>query len=581
VRLRTQLIIFTIMISFALTATSLLLVRFRVRSELSQQTADASRESVRAFEQLERRQEEELARTAELVAELPTLKAVMATQHSATIQDVSRKFWELSGADLLVLSMPDGNVMAIQASQPAPTHEVVQQLLTRSLAHDKDGGLGWWHVGTELFRVVNQPVLAGTGSDSYVFGRLIVGRRINRTVAERIAEDANGEIVLTSGDATIASTLSPEEQAQFAKTQAKESNSPAGELKLGRRHFQLSSVNLQTNSPAGLRCYILLPLDSTDRFIGKLNRSMAMFGAIAALMGILLVMLISRAITQPLERLVNAVRALAMGDDKYSLDLRGTAEVVALARDFGTMRRTLVETQQRRLDAERLAAMGRAAGFLSHDLRHHLTTMIINAEFLYNADMPGLDRDEIYDEVVCASEQMTLLLDSLLEVSHNNVELDIKEGDLYEVINRAKRSVCGKPQFRKEMVAITAETSTIGCFDAAKLERVFFNLLLNGCEAGGVPPRVGVAITGDERQLECRVWDNGTGIPASIRSTLFDPFVSVGKSGGTGLGLTIASKLICDHGGEILIEETSSSGTTLLIRLPRRVANIRQSIAAD
>lgn len=567
-RLRTQLIIVTVMISFALTATSLLLVRHRVREELNRQTVEASRESVRAFQQLELRQEEELVRTAALVAELPTLKAVMTTRHGATIQDVSRKFWELSGADLLVLTMPDGSVMAVQASEPVPTHEAIQQLVSRSQLQNENDSKSWWQFQSDLFRVVTRPILVGSGSDAQVFGNLIVGRRINRAVAERISENADGEIVLASGNTTIASTLPPEEQAQFARSQPKEPGSPAGELKLGTRHFRLSAIDLQTNSPA-LRCYILLPLDSTYQFIGHLNRSMAIFGTIAALLGILLVTVISRAITHPLERLVSAVRALAMGDDKYSLDLRGTAEVVALARDFSMMRQTLVETQQRRLDAERLAAMGRAAGYLSHDMRHHLTTVMVNAEFFYNADKLGFDRDEIYGEIVNASEQMTMLLDSLLEVSRNRVELTVKEADLQEVINRAAKSVRGKPQFRRDVIAVSADISTVGRFDASKLERVFFNLLLNSCEAGGCPPRVGVAITGDEQQLECRVWDNGTGIPESIRATMFDPFVSVGKSGGTGLGLTIAAKIVCDHGGEIRIEESSPSGTTLLVRLPR------------
>lgn len=569
-RLRTQLIIVTVMISFALTATSLLLVRHRVREELNRQTVDASRESVRAFQQLELRQEEELVRTAALVAELPTLKAVMTTRHGATIQDVSRKFWELSGADLLVLAMPDGSVMAVQASEPVPTHEAVQHLLSRPQPQDENDSKSWWQFPSGLFRVVTRPILVGSGSDTQVFGNLIMGRRINRTVAERIAENADGEIVLASGDAIIASTLSPEEQSQFARLQPKEPSSPTGELKLGAHHFRLSAIDLETNSPAPLRCYILLPLDSTYRFIGHLNRSMTIFGTIAALLGIVVVTVISRAITHPLERLVSAVRALAMGDDKYLLDLRGTSEVVALARDFSMMRQTLVETQQRRLDAERLAAMGRAAGYLSHDMRHHLTTVMVNAEFFYNADKLGFDREEIYGEIVSASEQMTMLLDSLLEVSRNRVELTVKDGDLQEIISRAAKSVRGKPQFRKDVIAVSADTSTAGRFDASKLERVFFNLLLNGCEAGGSPPRVGVAITGDEQRLECRVWDNGTGIPESVRATLFDPFVSAGKSGGTGLGLTIAAKIICDHGGEVRIEETSPSGTTLLVRLPRQ-----------
>ncbi len=58
-------------------------------------------------------------------------------------------------------------------------------------------------------------------------------------------------------------------------------------------------------------------------------------------------------------------------------------------------------------------------------------------------------------------------------------------------------------------------------------------------------------------------------MPAPIRNTLFDPFVSFGKSNGTGLGLAIVNKVIGDHGGCVAVEDTSQSGTTFLVKLPR------------
>jgi nitrogen-specific signal transduction histidine kinase len=68
--------------------------------------------------------------------------------------------------------------------------------------------------------------------------------------------------------------------------------------------------------------------------------------------------------------------------------------------------------------------------------------------------------------------------------------------------------------------------------------------------------------------FEIRVKDSGRGIPAGIRNTLFDPFVSYGKPNGTGLGLAIVSKIIQDHSGSVTIEESSETGTTVLVRLP-------------
>jgi len=68
--------------------------------------------------------------------------------------------------------------------------------------------------------------------------------------------------------------------------------------------------------------------------------------------------------------------------------------------------------------------------------------------------------------------------------------------------------------------------------------------------------------------LQIRVADNGRGIPESIRDRLFEPFVSLGKENGTGLGLTVVQKIIEDHGGNVAVEKTSEAGTVFLITLP-------------
>jgi signal transduction histidine kinase len=109
-----------------------------------------------------------------------------------------------------------------------------------------------------------------------------------------------------------------------------------------------------------------------------------------------------------------------------------------------------------------------------------------------------------------------------------------------------------------------------GVFDPKKIERAFFNLVLNACEAT-VPSQgyVRIEICSIGESFQVRVEDNGTGIPSSIAGTLFDPFVSLGKPNGTGLGLAIVNKIVQDHGGSVTVEKTSESGTTFLVRLPR------------
>jgi signal transduction histidine kinase len=102
------------------------------------------------------------------------------------------------------------------------------------------------------------------------------------------------------------------------------------------------------------------------------------------------------------------------------------------------------------------------------------------------------------------------------------------------------------------------------------MERVFYNLLLNGCQAAQVcGGRVGVTVTDGNGNLDIRVSDDGPGVESSIRDKLFQPFVSHGKENGTGLGLTIAQKIVQDHNGSLELESSMPGRTVMRMVLPR------------
>jgi signal transduction histidine kinase len=66
------------------------------------------------------------------------------------------------------------------------------------------------------------------------------------------------------------------------------------------------------------------------------------------------------------------------------------------------------------------------------------------------------------------------------------------------------------------------------------------------------------------------ILDNGPGIPASVRRTLFDPFVTAGKPNGTGLGLTLARRIAEEHGGSVCLEESIQESTVFTLSLTKR-----------
>jgi signal transduction histidine kinase len=573
-RLRTQLFIATLLIICGLTGALLLIIRHTVSVETERQVRDGTEASVRAFESVQRQREQQLSRTAAMLADLPIVKAQMTTEHALTIQDASTSWWKLAGSDLFILALPDRRVVAFHVTKAGLPTEVVERDLKRSIEQGEDAS--WWYDNGRLYEVFLRTITAGAGSNSQELGFLAIGYQVDSTVAEHLAMEANNQIALATGDRLIASTLPARDEAAMQRWLSKanpEANPQEHEIPLETDHYAFSSVLLHGALPSPVRCYVMMPMRPVNSFMSRLNRTIFILGASAVLFGALLFGFVSRRITKPLDNLVSGVRALATGNYTYSITPEGATEVAELSRAFAKMRGELLDSQRQQIETERIAALGRAASSISHDLRHYLAALVANAEFLYEAEDLKLDKSEIYQEIKTASTQMTDLIDSLRELAHQRSAISPEPTDLEQIIERAIEAVKMRPEFRNRTIALDSETELEGVFDPRKLERAFFNLVLNACES--MPEgegRVTVDVQTRKDSFEVRVTDQGSGVPESIQGRVFDPFVSSGKPNGTGLGLAIVSKIVGDHGGSVTVERTSESGTVMLVTLPR-VAN--------
>ena len=568
-RLRTQLCIAALLIILGMAGSLLLFTRHIVSTEIQKQVRDGTQESVRAFESVQRQRELQLSHTAAILADLPTLKAVMPAD-ALTIQDASETFFRLSGSDLLALAKPDRQVVALHLTRPGWPSANAERDLQRSLDLGQDAT--WWYDDGRLYWVFLSPITSGAGTTSRQLGYLAVGYQVDAAVAQQMTVAAGNLIVLTTNDNVIASTLPARDEAELQRRVHSKRfavGTAAGEVHLETDRYAFSSVLLRGSSSSPVYCYVMMPLMPVHSIIRRLDDSIYFMGALAVLFGGLLILFVARTITRPLDNLVSGVKALASGDYTYSITPEGSTELVELSTSFSQMRGQLLALQQQRIESERIAALSRAAGSISHDLRHYLAAVVANAEFLYEADALHLNRDEVYEEIKMGANQMTDLIDSLRELSYQRNAITPVRANIEQVIRRAIEAIHAKPEFRYAPIELESSGNLEGMFDPRKLERVFFNLILNACEAA---PRSGGRITIDAKRLgtsfEIRVRDNGSGIAASIRNSLFDPFVSFGKPNGTGLGLAIVSKIVHDHAGSVSIEQTSDSGTTVLVRLP-------------
>src|SRR5215467_2133265 len=567
IALRSQLLIATVIIICALTGATLLIIRHTVSTEIQKQVRDGTQESVKTFKNVQEQREAQLSRTTEMLAILPPVQALMTTEHAPTIQDGSEVFWKLSGSDLLVLAKPDRQIMALHVNQPRWSLSASERELARSLDAGEDAS--WWYHDGLLYWVFLRPIKRGNTTQE--LGILVVGYQVDATVAQQLAAVTGGQIALTSGDNVIASNLPPTDESEMENLLRTAGTGTAdSEIALQTDHYASSSIVLHDGPPSAIRCFVMMPLAPANGFLRRLNRIIFISGAAAVALAALLFGFVARTITKPLDNLVAGVRALAAGDFHYSIKPEGSSEVVELGSAFAQMRGELLASQRQRIESERIAALARASSSISHDLRHYLATVVANAEFLYEADQLNVDKKEIYDEIKLASTQMTDLIDSMRELSSQRSAISPVPANLVLVVRQAIEAVRAKPEFRSMQVVMTGEEEVPGVFDPKKLQRVIFNLLLNACEATtDLKSTLQVNVCTTQNAFEIRVKDNGPGIADAIRQTLFDPFVSFGKPNGTGLGLAIVSKIVQDHGGSAGIESSSSSGTTVLVKLPR------------
>jgi signal transduction histidine kinase len=234
------------------------------------------------------------------------------------------------------------------------------------------------------------------------------------------------------------------------------------------------------------------------------------------------------------------------------------------------MRGELKRTHRELLESDRLATIGRMASSVSHDLRHHLSAIYANAEFMSLPQTGADERAELHLEVQEAVQSMTDLIESLLLFSQTGQMLNLRREPVEGMIERTVQSVRQHPECREVQISTETSRPIYAWIDSRKLARAIYNLLLNACQSakkGTGAPKVVVRLSEDDNKIEISICDSGPGVADSIRETLFQPFVSAGKENGVGLGLTLAQHVAQEHGGEVRLEKSVPGETIFSILL--------------
>ena len=576
-RMRTTLLIPLLLLSFGCTVGSLLVIRTIVQQQVRANLDSDLSHSVKTYRNLQRQRHELLARESALLADLPSLKALMTAPDNRTIEDAGAEFWKVSGSDFFALLNPDGKLIAVYTRGAPLDRHMVEQELGASLRGQEGAAL--LALDDRLYEISTQALYFGERAKGTQLGFVAVGYAIDEQVAREVSEAAAAEVTFAVGGQVVASTLNAELQQQLVSQAGDLLRSPSENknIQLGGKDYLAASVNLATTGIAyaetsAPHLVVLKSFDQATELLSRVNRWVLTLALFALLIGAVMLVAISRTITQPLETLIGGTRALAQGNFEYQLSEIGTAEIRELSRAFERMRVELRRTQKDLVDSERLATIGRMASSISHDLRHHLSAMYANAEFLSDGTIPQAEREDLMRDVQSAVQGMTDLLDSLLLFTQTGRALYPENASLALLIQRSVNMVRSHPAARDVKITLNGLSSLTAWVDSKKLGRAVYNLLLNACQAarrGLGPAIVTLSLQDDEQSIHIRISDNGPGVPESIRSTLFLPFVSEARESGIGLGLTLAQQIAQEHGGSISLEENVEGHTVFTIILPK------------
>lgn len=571
---RTRVLLISAMAVIIATSTfvSLLTVRRRLESVLTANlSADLSR-SIATFENLQAQRMTALDRENALLADLPDLKALMTTSDDRTIEDGGARFWKVSGSDLFALANRDGRIVATYTANTTTSTNLRTDLGSVLEASPRPYVIS----GSSLFATSVRPLLFGSEASGTILGYVISGFAIDRATVAQLSNATSVDAAFLSGNRVLAGSLTTALQSELTAhpVPAKGEQEQPVTVTLGNEQYLAVGQDLSSHASAPLELVELKSLDEKERSIREIDRLVLIAGLLALLTGTVLMTVLSRAVTHPLEQLATGVRAFAAGDSAHILPYRGTKEVRELSTVFAGMRQEILTTHQALLESERLATIGRMASSVSHDLRHYLAAVYANSEFLASGRLTDEERTDILSEIRTAVDGTTELLESLLIFSRSGPGIRRSHQLVATLVDRAVAMARAHPDTANVEITLRSETpaDTVALVDGKQIERAIYNLVLNACQAPhskNEPRRVAVSLDVRSTEIILGVTDNGDGIPESIRTTLFEPFVSEGKQKGSGLGLTLAQCIAAEHGGDVILVSSRPGETIFRMSIAR------------
>jgi signal transduction histidine kinase len=520
---------------------------------------------------------------AGLVADLPKLKAAVAENHPPTVQPIAADYQQQIGSSLLVVTNPEGRVLASAGSVQLSPEEIRDRAEIRAAVAGRRSS-GFWPHGDGVLQVVAVPIAIDLDRPE-LLGTLAVGFRFDNLLAERFKRVTESDIAFAVDGQIRASTLPSTDQPQLRSLlharDVQRVSLSAGEYVALRRPLS-DAVSADTNAPM-----VLLLRSRTEqlRFLNAIHTGLGAMAIVAVLTATILSYAVARTITRPIAAITDAMREIsATGDLARKIQLRRAGswedeDAKLLASTFNSLIDSLARFQREAAQRERLSALGRLSTVIAHEIRNPL--MIIKAS-LRTLEDEHASREAVRQTLTDVNEEVARLnriVHDVLDFARP-IRFDYAHADLNALCADAEQAT--RAEAPHVTVALHRDASLAPIVvDAERLRTALVNILANARHA--VAARDTTVAAGSkgpagadiemrtmrmpDGRVSIEVRDQGAGIAPADMPRVFDPYFTT-KRTGSGLGLAIAKNIIEGMGGVIALDSLAGQGTHIRIDLP-------------
>ena len=522
---------------------------------------------------------------ARLIADLPKLKAAVATGDPPTVQPLAVEYQQLlAKSSLVVVTDATGRMLAL-AGPLATDGAAVSALPSVQAALGGAGSSSFRPHPEGVLQVLSVPITVG-GEPAAIAGSLSVGFLLDGSVASDFRQLTGSEIAFGIGGRVRASTLP--RGAWPAIERACDPGRTSRVSSGGDDYVVLAQPFDAAAAPAGGRPaadgdgaapFVAVVRSRTEQlsFLGPIQTAIGVTAVLTMLLATVLSYAVARTVTKPLGAITSVMREVAVtGDLTRKIPVQPGSwedeDARLLASTFNTLIDSIARFERDAAQRERLSSLGRLSSVVAHEIRNPLMIIKAAARTLRQAGAGADARDEAIQDIDQEVVRLNRIVSEVLDYA-KPITFSWQPADPNAVCREAAGAVIAADPGTAVQTALAEGLSPIRT-DPERLRTVLVNVLQNAAQAvrGGKAGAAGPPVTlrtspRGHGGVAILVHDDGPGIDAAAASRLFEPFFTT-RQGGTGLGLAIARNIVEGLGGSITIAGGTPGGTDVRIELP-------------